>query len=435
MATAIQIQRPYLHPKQREVYECAARFRVLAAGRRWGKTRLGTLACLETALIGGRAWWVAPSYQVSLVGWRLLRTLAQQIPGATVRESVREIQVLEGAVGVRSADSETGLRGEGLDFIVIDEAAHIKGLQDAWEQALRPALSDRQGKALFISTPKGFNHFWELYKQAEISREWAAFQFPTSSNPFIKAEEIEAARLQLPALVFRQEYLAEFVQLQGALFQREWLSNILDELPEAHYVRAWDLAASTKTLADYTAGVKVGLCQDGMLVVADVVRGRWEWPDIVKVIGATAKSDGPAVVQGIEDVGTQKGMLQLLQREPSLTGLAFVPVQVHADKVTRCNPWLARAEQGKLALIRGTWNADYINEVCAFPEADHDDMVDATSAAMQMLSLSGWHGWWTGRTDDEKKVFVDSAGEEHRPEPMPALRHRITVTRQDKGEL
>jgi predicted phage terminase large subunit-like protein len=120
----------------------------------------------------------------------------------------------------------------------------------------------------------------------------------------------------------------------------------------------------------------------------DVARGRWEWPEAVKVISQTARSDGQAVIQAVETVGTQTGMLQTLMRDPMLMGLTFRPAQVHVDKLTRAMPWLARAEQGKLALVRGAWNAALIDECCGFPESDHDDQVDAVSGAVAMLASS-----------------------------------------------
>lgn len=404
----LTITLPRLHSGgQREVQECAARFIVLDAGRRWGKTRLGVALCTEAGLSGRRAWWVAPSYPMSTVGWRPLKQLAVQIPGVAKREVERTLHYPGGGwVQVKSADKPESLRGEGLDLIVVDEVAHIPKFAEVWEQSLRPALSDRQGKALFISTPRGFNHFWELYQKAEawnlpsptnparwdelLRKEgWAAFQHPTRDNPYIDSEEIESAKAQLPALVFRQEYGAEFVQLAGALFRREWF-HTMEKAPEGiTYVRFWDLAASTKTSADYTVGAKVGFTSKGFVVIADVVRGRWEWPDALTVIKETALMDGSAVMQGVEAAGTQRGMYQMLIREPRLVGVPLQSVEVVADKLTRAAPWLARAEQSKVALVRAAWNAGFLDEVCAFPETEHDDQVDGVSGAVQMLGTGG----------------------------------------------
>ncbi len=216
----MNVQLPPIHSGQQVIVSSGHRFRVLACGRRWGKTRLGALLCLEVALRRGRAWWVAPSYKMAFVGWRLVTQLAGQIPSAEIRKADQLVLVPGGgSVQVRSADNPQSLRGEGLDFVVMDECAFIG--EAAWTEALRPALSDRLGYALFISTPKGRNWFWRLFVRGqEGGDEWASWQFPTGTNPFIAPAEIEAARLSLPDRIFRQEYLAEFIDDAGGVFRR-----------------------------------------------------------------------------------------------------------------------------------------------------------------------------------------------------------------------
>ena len=217
----LDVTLPALHISQRRVADSDARFRVLACGRRWGKTRLGAALCIMTALNGGRAWWVAPSYPMSIVGWRLIHRLALQIPGVEVRRAERSVIFPTGGeVWVRSADNPDSLRGEGLDFAVLDECAFMK--EAAWAEAIRPALSDRQGRAMFISTPKGRNFFWRLWQrcQDEAQNEWAGWQLPTSDNPFIEDKEIEAAKAGLPERIYQQEYLAMFIEDSGGVFRR-----------------------------------------------------------------------------------------------------------------------------------------------------------------------------------------------------------------------
>jgi predicted phage terminase large subunit-like protein len=381
----MRINLPPLHPGQHAIRTSPARFKIIAAGRRWGKTRFASALELAIALHRGRCWWVAPTYPIASIAWRQFKVLAQQIPGTEIREVERSLTFASGGfVQMKTADSPSGLRGEGLDMVVVDEAAHVLNWDEVWLQALRPSLSDRRGKAMMISTPKGHNHFYELYQQAEHSEEWARWHFPSWTNPYLERSEIEAAQAQLPALVFRQEYGAEFVQLSGAMFRREFFT-LVDELPEqGRWVRFWDLAASQKTSADFTVGAKVGF-HEGTLMIADVVRGRWEWPDVLKIIRQTALMDGPGVGVGIEDVGVQKGLYQMLRREPLLAGIAIRPIKVVTDKITRANPWLARAEQGQIVLKRASWNAAFLDEVCAFPETAHDDIVDSISGAVQMV--------------------------------------------------
>ena len=221
MSSKTTINFPPLHPSQREVADSKARYKILAAGRRWGKSRLGSALCVAEGLRGGRAWWVAPSYKVAAVGWRMIRRLGSGVPGANVRKVDRMIEFPGGGeVQVRSADEPDSLRGEGLDLVVLDECAFMK--QAAWEEALRPALSDRQGDAVFISTPKGRNWFWRLYQRGKSEGSegiYQSWQLPTADNPYIPAEEIEAARLSLPEAIFEQEYLAIFLENEGSVFR------------------------------------------------------------------------------------------------------------------------------------------------------------------------------------------------------------------------
>ena len=232
------IKLPPFHPRQREIARDETRFRVAACGRRFGKTRLGAALCMMTAGTGGRAWWVAPSYPVALVGWRLIKRLSAQYPGAEVRVSERLIVLPNGGeIQVRSADNPDSLRGEGLDFLVMDECAFIQ--EEAWQEALRPALSDRIGRALFISTPKGQNWFWRIWQRCmdEHDDEWRGWQLPTADNPYIAASEIEAARLSLPERIFAQEYLAQFLDDAGGVFRRVMDAAVADpqDTPIAHH--------------------------------------------------------------------------------------------------------------------------------------------------------------------------------------------------------
>jgi len=234
---------PSLHNAQVEVAHSTARFKALACGRRWGKTRLGTALCIAVAAKGGRAWWVAPSYKMAHVGWRGIKRIAQQIPNTNIHEVEKLVTLPTGGeIQVRSADDPNSLRGEGLDFVVMDECAFMK--EDAWNEALRPALSDRKGGALFISTPKGRNWFWRMWmNDAEDVHSW---RFPTSSNPFIDGKEIEAAKRGLPERIFMQEYEAQFLEDAGGVFRRVMEAAKAPELqspiPGGQYVIGVDWA-------------------------------------------------------------------------------------------------------------------------------------------------------------------------------------------------
>lgn len=145
----------------------------------------------------------------------------------------------------KSADNPDALRGRGIDFLVVDEAAMVKS--EAWLNALRPSLSDTQGKAVFISTPKGHNWFFELWTRGKDPKfsDYQSWSYPTAGNPYINKQEIEAARQTLPESVFRQEYLAEFIENVGTVFRGvdNCVKGALEE-PQQHkrYYIGCDLA-------------------------------------------------------------------------------------------------------------------------------------------------------------------------------------------------
>lgn len=210
---------PSLHQPAREVWDSCARFKIVDAGRRWRKSSLGATACIACAAQGKRAWWVGPTFPVAMIGWRMIHGLAVQVPGVEVNKSELRVTFPSGGwVQVKSADNPDSLRGEGLDLAVLDECAVMK--EEAWTASIRPALSDRKGGALFISTPRGHNWFWRIYQRGLQGGEWQSWKFPTASNPHIDPAEIEAARQSLPERIFAQEYLADFIEDSGGVFRR-----------------------------------------------------------------------------------------------------------------------------------------------------------------------------------------------------------------------
>lgn len=216
----LEITLPNLHPKQAQIVHNDKRFTIAVCGRRFGKTRAGVVLVTIKALNRKRVWWIAPTYALANEGYLEIKALALQIPGVIVKESDRLLTFPGGgSIQVRTGDTPNNLRGAGLDFVVLDEAAFMH--PDVWSQIVRPALADKVGGAAFLSTPNGRNWFWVAYQQAIINKqEWQTFRFPTSDNPYIPAEEIEAARLSTPESTFREEWLAEFLEDEGTVFRK-----------------------------------------------------------------------------------------------------------------------------------------------------------------------------------------------------------------------
>lgn len=213
---------PTLHPSQRQVVAEAKRFNVVCCGRRWGKTTLGVDRLIAAALAGRPAGWFSPTYKMLADVWRDTRRALRGVTLSKSEQQHRLELVGGGVIEMWSLDEPDAARGRRYARVVIDEAAMVRDLNEAWNAVIRPALTDYAGDAWFLSTPRGRNYFWELYQRgvAGARGEWRSWQMPTSSNPYIAPAEIEAARLELPERVFAQEYLAQFLEDGGGVFRR-----------------------------------------------------------------------------------------------------------------------------------------------------------------------------------------------------------------------
>jgi hypothetical protein len=218
-------------------------------GRRFGKTiaaanEVCKFACEHENTL---SWWVAPTYRQARIAYRQMK---KALAALTIRSSDAElrIELINGSViECRSADNPDNLRGEGLHMLVVEEAAMLPA--KTWYEILRPMLSDTNGRAVFISTPKGRNWFYEIFQRGldPLRTEYASFTFPTSVNPYVPAEEIENARQDLPEDTFRQEYLAEFLEESAGVFRGidaciygEYIAE--EPQPGHQYFMGWDVA-------------------------------------------------------------------------------------------------------------------------------------------------------------------------------------------------
>lgn len=225
------------------------RFRIVVCGRRFGKTLACANEIVQFALEKNNSvcWWVAPTYQQSMIAYRMVENAIIKT-GLIVDNLKSEKRILlknKSSINFKSADNFDALRGEGVDFLIIDEAAMID--REAWEQAIRPTLSDKNGKALIVSTPKGRNWFYELFMrgQDELYPDYKSFNLPTSANPFIPESEIEEVRKSLPIDVFRQEYEAQFLDDSAGVFRnvKNCIRGQFEEFNQnKQYFIGWDIA-------------------------------------------------------------------------------------------------------------------------------------------------------------------------------------------------
>lgn len=214
-----------LTPSQTKIAQDTHRFRVINCGRRFGKTTLAIEEIKGKAVYkNARIAYISPTYQQSRdIAWEELK---KELRGITVNinESRLEIKTAnkekgESVIILRGWESIETLRGQKFDFIVIDEVASMRNFWTNWNEVIRPTLTDNRGEAMFISTPKGFNHFYDLYNFQDKDIDYKSFHFTSYDNPFLPLDELKKAQKELPEDQYSQEYLADFRKTQGLVYK------------------------------------------------------------------------------------------------------------------------------------------------------------------------------------------------------------------------
>lgn len=214
------------HPAQSSIAIDTHRFRVVCCGRRFGKTTLAVYEMIARALYRNdcNISYVAPTYQQARdIAWQDLKKIC--LPATNrVNESRLEIvlnTILGGTstITLRGWESIETMRGQKFHMVVIDEVASMRNWFTNWQEVIRPTLTDYKGEALFISTPKGFNHFYDIFNLEATDTDYKSFHFTSYDNPFIPFEELEKAKQELTEDRFAQEYMADFRKTQGLVYK------------------------------------------------------------------------------------------------------------------------------------------------------------------------------------------------------------------------
>ncbi|RMF76357.1 MAG: hypothetical protein D6737_20290 [Chloroflexi bacterium] len=266
-----------LHASQKTIVEARARFRIAVCGRRFGKTEIGKHEIIYRAIRGGRCWWLSPTYQMASQVWRDLKAVLRPLEYVHISESERRIDLPNGGMlAIRSTHIPDNLRGEGLDFAVLDEAAFM--LPSVWPEVVRPMLLERRGEAIFLSTPYGRNWFWDVYRLGEDPAEAAyrSFHYTSYDNPQIARAEIDDLRRITPERVFVEEYLAQFTDDDGQVFRnvREAATAAADAQPREGglYVGGIDWGRED----DFTAVVIIDVQKSEMVALDRFNEIGWE---------------------------------------------------------------------------------------------------------------------------------------------------------------
>lgn len=250
-----------LHDGQKTVASDTHRFRVVCAGRRWGKSVLSQLIVLKWAVENkGLYWIVSPTYrQGKQIHWRGLQQIVPREWILKKNEVELSITLKNGSViELKGAENPDALRGVKLRGLVIDEIASIRNWDWLWSEVLRPTLTDYQAPCLFISTPKGYNHFFEIYKAGQDDTgDYKSWRFTSYDNPYIKGEEIDAAKKELTEDTFYQEYMADFRKFTGLVYKDfETAVHVIDpfDIPDDWNIyRAFDFGSTNPTACLFIA--------------------------------------------------------------------------------------------------------------------------------------------------------------------------------------
>lgn len=407
-----------LLPWQEKVYESKARFKVVAAGRRTGKSRLAAWMLIVNALSekDGKVFYVAPTQgQARDIMWQTLLELGSPVIKSAHINNL-QITLVNGAViSLKGADRPETMRGVSLKFLVLDEYADMK--PTVFEQILRPALADNKGETLFIGTPMGRNHFYELYKYAELGDDetYEGWHFTSYDNPLLDPEEIEIAKKSMSTYSFRQEFMASFEAMGSEIFKEEWV-KFADEPPAiGEYYIAIDLAGfadvakattSKSKKLDQTAISVVKVNEDGWFV-EDIVYGRWDIKKTAqKIFNVVAKYEPIAV--GIEKGALKNAVLPyLMDLQKSRQKFFRLEELTHGNKrkVDRVIWGLqGRFEQGVITLGVGDWNAEFLDELFQFPNPlVHDDLIDSLAYIDQLAIVAYSFDF----EDDNEFTFID----------------------------
>ena len=390
-----------LLPWQQEVWADETRFKIVAAGRRTGKSRLAAWLLIVNALQAdrGHVFYVAPTQgQARDIMWQTLLELGHPVIAGSHINNL-QIKLVNGAtISLKGADRPETMRGVSLKFLVMDEYADMK--PEVFEQILRPALADQKGGAMFIGTPMGRNHFYELYKYAELDDDptYKAWHFTSYDNPLLDPDEIDIATRSMSSYSFRQEFMASFEARGSEMFREDWI-QFGEEPDVGDYYIAVDLAGfeevnkkkSKNTRLDETAIAVVKVNPDGWYV-DNIIYGRWSLDETAAKIFQAVRDYRPVSV-GIERGIAKQAVMSPLSDLQKRYGQFFrVEELTHGNKKKTDRVMWAlqgRFENGFVTLNKGEWNSRFLDQLFQFPDAlTHDDLIDALAYIDQLANVA-----------------------------------------------
>mgnify|MGYP001575464777 CR=1 FL=1 len=406
-----------LHKAQMEIFKSPARFKIAACGRRFGKSHLAAWTLLIKGLQSESKdiFYVAPTFQQAKdILWSVLKDIGKDVIKSTHENTATITLVNDRKIYLKGSDRPDSLRGVGLYYVVMDEYAFMK--PEVWELIIRPTLADVKGEALFIGTPEGRNHFYDLYKLALEDEDWEAFSFNSTDNPLLDPKEIEVARRTMSSQAYRQEFEASFESFSGGIFQEDWFETA-PEPEEGYYVVAVDPAGfeqvtkdrgSKGSKLDETAIAIVKICGD-VWWVKDILHGRWNIKNTSeKILRSSIETSANTV--GIEAGALKNAIMPYLEDEMRANNrwVVITDVTHGGKKKTDRITWSlqGRLEHGKIKFNEKKEWRHFVDQMMSFPSPQvHDDLLDAL-AYIDQVSVADFAS--TIEINDWEPIDVDA---------------------------
>jgi len=392
-----------LLPWQQDVFADPTRFKIVAAGRRTGKSRLAAWMLIINALQTdrGHVFYVAPTQgQARDIMWSTLLELGHSVIKSSHINNLQLTLINGTTISLKGADRPETMRGVSLKFLVMDEYADMK--PSVWEQILRPALADQKGHAMFIGTPMGRNHFYDLYQYGAMGDDptYKAWHFTSYDNPLLDPEEIDVAKKSMSSYAFRQEFLASFEAVGSELFKEDWVKFDEEEPETGDYYIAVDLAGFEDVKAistgkssrlDSTSIAIVKVNEEGWWI-AEIVHGRWDLNTTAEMIFDAVAEYEPVTVGIEKGIAKQAVMSPLMDLQKRKQKFFRIEELTHGNKKkTDRIVWAlqGRFENGYITLnVDSDWNNEFMDQLFQFPNPlVHDDLIDSLAYIDQLAKV------------------------------------------------
>jgi len=393
---------------QKKVWADDTRFKVVAAGRRCGKSRLAAwlliVNALQATLPNSHVFYVAPTQgQARDILWKLLLELGAPVISQAHINNMQITLVNGSTISLKGADRPDTMRGVSLRFLVMDEYGDMK--PEVFEEILRPALADQKGGCLFIGTPKGRNHFYDLYKYAELSGDdditFAAWHFTSYDNETLDDDEINNAKKSMSTHAFQQEFMASFKNQGSEMFKEDWLNFGEKPAGDGDYYVAIDLAGfqdvskakGNTSRLDQSAISVVWVSEEGWFV-EDIIFGRWTLDETANKIFAVVKTYKPMSIGIEKGISKQAVMSPLMDRMKRQNTYFRVEELTHGNqKKTDRIMWAlqGRFEHGRVTLNKKKkeWHSVFLDQLFQFPDPlTHDDLIDSLAYIDQLAKVT-----------------------------------------------